>query len=289
MKKFSLLFLSIILAACTPSNQTANKADEHAQQSATEAKNSTVQLSNLADKASQDEVRATLSKYLPAERVAAVMDWVVDYNTTIKNTSLVNGFGTDKPQYDTVAIDTLWQNAKKDFVGTNCRINTFALLKDNLQINDAPANDSLLFIDHDAIDAGGLFTASDLSKFDRLYGKVKTEATKDARVHADKMKAYFDGIKFDDNATMLSVVIHDDLDGGDFLFIGHVGVLVPADKGYLFIEKISFQEPYQAIKFASKDDAYSYLFDKYAISYDQPTAQPFIMENDKLVKYQAVE
>ena len=35
-------------------------------------------------------------------------------------------------------------------------------------------------------------------------------------------------------------------------FVGHVGVLVPADDGFLFVEKLTFEEPYQAIKFASR-------------------------------------
>ena len=46
---------------------------------------------------------------------------------------------------------------------------------------------------------------------------------------------------------MLSVVLHDNLDG-EYLFIGHVGVMVPYKGGYLFVEKLTFEEPYQAIK-----------------------------------------
>ena len=44
---------------------------------------------------------------------------------------------------------------------------------------------------------------------------------------------------FDDKARMLSVVVHDNLDG-DSLFVGHVGVLVPTTDGYLFVEKLDF-------------------------------------------------
>lgn len=82
---------------------------------------------------------------------------------------------------------------------------------------------------------------------------------------------------------MVSVVMHDDLDGNN-LFIGHVGVMVEDEEGTLFVEKLSFQEPYQAWKFKNKEAVYSYLLDKYAVDYSQETAQPFIMENDKLVK-----
>lgn len=82
---------------------------------------------------------------------------------------------------------------------------------------------------------------------------------------------------------MVSVVMHDDLDGNN-LFIGHVGVMVEDEEGALFVEKLSFQEPYQAWKFKNKESVYSYLLDKYAVDYSQETAQPFIMENVKLIK-----
>ncbi|MFH0385906.1 DUF4300 family protein [Streptococcus sp. A11] len=90
-------------------------------------------------------------------------------------------------------------------------------------------------------------------------------------------------MSFSDKAKMVSVVMHDDLDGNN-LFISHVGVIVEDEEGALFVEKLSFQEPYQAWKFKNKEAVYSYLLDKYAVDYSQETAQPFIMENDKLVK-----
>lgn len=82
---------------------------------------------------------------------------------------------------------------------------------------------------------------------------------------------------------MVSVVMHDDLDGNN-LFISHVGVMVEDEEGALFVEKLSFQKPYQAWKFQNKEAVYSYLLDRYAVDYSQETAQPFIMENDKLIK-----
>ncbi|MFH0401886.1 DUF4300 family protein [Streptococcus sp. A23] len=90
-------------------------------------------------------------------------------------------------------------------------------------------------------------------------------------------------MSFLDKTKMVSFVMHDDLDGNN-LFIGHVGVMVEDEEGALFVEKLSFQEPYQAWKFKNKEAVYSYLLDKYAVDYSQETAQPFIMENDKLVK-----
>jgi hypothetical protein len=55
------------------------------------------------------------------------------------------------------------------------------------------------------------------------------------------------------------------------------------DKIY-FIEKIAFQEPYQLTEFESRSQLNDYLMSKYDVSFDQPTAAPFIMENDKLLE-----
>ena len=46
------------------------------------------------------------------------------------------------------------------------------------------------------------------------------------KTHAKKMEQFLSQFTFDENARMLSVVIHDNLDGGIALY-RHVGVLVP--------------------------------------------------------------
>lgn len=62
-----------------------------------------------------------------------------------------------------------------------------------------------------------------------------------------------------------------------------MGVLIPSEDGkLLFLEKLSFQDPYQAVKFDNRIDLNDYLMNKYDISWDQPTAKPFIMENGEL-------
>ncbi|USZ14231.1 DUF4300 family protein [Moraxella sp. FZFQ2102] len=284
---------AVALSACSladngnnnHANKSVNQPSTQTQSTPAAQADSAPLFSNLADDDSRKQVQEILQKHLNKSDVDTVMTWAADYNHTINNTNLTQGFSTAVPSYDAAAIDELWAKSKGDFIGTNCRINTFSLLKDNIQISGADtANDQMLFMDHDAITTGKLLSSDELSKFNRLFAKVKTEPTKNVQVHAKKMQAHFVGIQFDDNATMLSVVFHDDIDG-DYLFIGHVGVLVPSNTSHLFIEKLSFQEPYQAVKFADKNTAYAYLLDKYAVDFNQPTAQPFIMENDKLVKW----
>lgn len=242
-------------------------------------------VSNMADEASKEEVRKNLELSIHSDHVERFMETVSDYNETIEKTSLNEGFGSPKQlHYDLQTMGELWLQKKGDFPGTNCRINAFMLLKDEIDTGSGAYDASLLFIDHDAILVGKIFDEKDLEKFDRLFSRIKTEATKDARVHAGKMEAYLSGIKFSEKARLVSVVLHDNLDE-DCLFIGHAGVLVPSGEGWLFVEKLSFEEPYQALKFQRKEELYSYLLSKFGQYYADTTAKPFIMENNKAVKF----
>jgi hypothetical protein len=239
--------------------------------------------SNLNSKASLNEVSSILSKHLDKESVDNFINLVNDYNNTVGSVGLSGDFAPfTKTDYDVEKISSLWTAKHGDFIGTNCRINTYTLLKGKIKIPQVKSDTELLFQDKDAIDKGKLFNAKDQANFDILFSRVKTEATQDVKVHAKHMEDYYKQFTFDDKARMLSVVVHDNLDG-DSLFVGHVGVLVPTTDGYLFVEKLTFEEPYQAIKFASKKDCYKYLTTKYKDYTGPGLAKPFIMDNGKWV------
>ena len=239
--------------------------------------------SNLNSKASLNEVRSILSKHLDKGSVDNFMNLVSDYNDTVGSVGLSGDFAPfTKTDYDVEKISSLWTAKHGDFIGTNCRINTYTLLKGKIKIPQVKSDTELLFQDKDAIDKGKLFNAKDQENFEILFSRVKTEATQDVKIHAKHMEDYYKQFTFDDKARMLSVVVHDNLDG-DSLFVGHVGVLVPTTDGYLFVEKLTFEEPYQAIKFASKKDCYKYLTTKYKDYTGPGLAKPFIMDNGKWV------
>ena len=238
---------------------------------------------NLNNQVSTEEVKSLLSAHLDPNSVDSFFNLVNDYNTIVGSTGLSGDFASfTHTEYDVEEISNLWNQKKGDFVGTNCRINSYALLKNSVTIPQLEKNDQLLFLDNDAIDKGKVFDSQDKEEFDILFSRVPTEATTDVKVHAEKMETFFSQFQFNDKARMLSVVLHDNLDG-EYLFVGHVGVLVPANDGFLFVEKLTFEEPYQAIKFANKEDCYKYLGTKYADYTGDGLAKPFIMDNDKWV------
>ena len=279
MKKYSKIILSsiflglaLVLVACS-----GTKKDQKAKQNEST-------YSNLNNKKSVEEVKSLLSAHLDKDSVGNFVNLVNDYNGLVGSTGLRGEFTKfTKTEYDVEKINPLWQAKKGDFIGTNCRINTYTLLKNSIEIPQIAKDDELLFIDNDSIDKGKLFDAKDKEDFNILFSRVKTEATQDVKVHAKKMEEYFKQFKFNEKARMLSVIVHDNLDG-DSLFVGHVGVLVPDKDGYLFIEKLTFEEPYQAIKFATKEDVYKYLQTKYKDYTGEGLAKPFIMDNDKWVE-----
>jgi len=278
--------LLLTLVACS---QTQKTSDSTAETSVTQSQSNQVSwkatYSNLNNQPSAEEVRKALAAHLDKESVDAFFNLVNDYNATVGSVGLTGDFSTfTKTDYDVEKISNLWTPKKGDFVGTNCRINSYCLLKNSIEIPKLEKDDSLLFVDNDAIDKGKVFDAEDKDAFDILFSRVKTEATTDVKVHAAKMEKFLSQFKFNENARMLSVVVHDDLDGQS-LFIGHVGILVPSEDGYLFVEKLTFEEPYQAIKFATKEDCYKYLDTKYENYTGEGLAKPFIMDNDKWVQF----
>ena len=263
--------LSVGITACDNSNKNSKVNQE------------VPTYSNLAGEDSVGEVKPLLEAYLDKGNVEEYLKQVKEYNDIVGATGLKGDFSQfNKPQYDVDKISTLWKEKKGDFIGTNCRINSYILLNKNIEIPELKVDDELLFLDNDAIAKGKLFNEDDKKKFQILFSRVKTEATQDIKIHANNMEKYFENFKFDDNARMLSVIIHDNLDG-DYLFVGHVGVLVPDEDGFLFVEKLSFEEPYQAIKFSTKEQCYKYLSTKYENYTGDGLAKPFIMDNNKMV------
>lgn len=273
-KHIYYLFISLFLLGCQ--HQGTHPPHSHGE-------SPQLTLTNLQSTDSQKEVERILKSSLDADSVDRFLRQVIDYNQTVSSSTFLSDFTqTEQPVYDVEELDTQWRAKKGDFLGMNCRLTCFSLLKDALTIPDGTADSSLLFFDLEAIQSGKLLDQKDAQRFERLFSRVETVASQDETVHAQKMAAHLSGITFPDRVSMVSVVLHDNLDG-DSLFIGHTGVLVPAPEGYLFIEKVSFQEPYQFIRFSKKEEVFDYLRTKYAHYASEGTAAPFIMENDRLI------
>lgn len=240
-------------------------------------------ITNMNDDTSLDLVRNTIEKNLDKSVADTFANLVKDYNKEISKDLLSGDFERTSQIDKTGEIIDKRSSINHKYPDTNCRINSFLLLKDDLYIkDDMDIDDEMLFMDKEALKNLNLFNDEDLENFYKLFSRVKTSSSKDPKVHAKVMEEFLSKVDFPRTASMVSVVLHDNLDG-DYLFIGHVGVLLPLDNGYLFLEKISFEEPYQAIKFSKKEDASMYLKEKYKDYLDPEVAPPFIM--DKFINF----
>ena len=289
MKKL-LLSLILSLAALTACGKkdVSNESDRNKE---AQLQIETPSLSNMASAESLSFVEKILKDALASENESAeasvdkFIDLVRDYNHTVGEENLIGDFKEDlNPSYDTGKLIENRDKASRKFPDTNCRINSYLLAADNMKDSKSvDPDDEMLFMDMEKIKEGAIFDQDKTETFKKFFGRVPTEDSKDPAVHGKVMEEYFRDWSFPEKASLLSVVINDKLDG-NYLFIGHIGVLVEIDGGYLFVEKISFEEPYQAIKFKDKEEVYKYLKDKYKDYTDPDTAPPFIMDNGKFVE-----
>ncbi len=257
-----------------------------------------IHYSNLVDKKTQDMLKAALLKAgIDQKRVDLTLANIVDYNQTIAGTALVeDGFKASEqltPQYDTAAIDEKWLKKYELFIGRNCRITAFDLMADNITIAKPDVTENkMLFMDETALAdcPNKTYSETELNQFRTLFGDVPAEMTKDITVHLKAVKDYWQqkGVTFNSKASqkggasLITVWFHSDLDNN--LFVGHTGVLFYDNADLLFLEKISFQEPYQLLKFNNRQQLNDYLMNRYDNNYNQPVARPFIMENDQLIE-----
>lgn len=286
MKKIllCLVILATGLTACGK-NETIEKPKEKVQ---TEVKNPS--LSNMASDKSFEFVKRTLEENLATDNdmakanVNKFMDMVSDYNKSVGEENLIGDFKEDiNPTYEVGKLIENREKSDKNYPDTNCRINAYLLALANMKVQKAGnPDDEMLFMDLEKIKEGKIFDSQVRETFRKFFLRVATNSSKNPEEQAKVMEKYFEDWSFPKNASLVSVVIHDNLDG-NYLFIGHIGVLVKTDEGYLFVEKISFEEPYQAIKFPNRQACYGYLKEKFKDYTDTEVCPPFVMDNGEYV------
>ena len=305
MKKLALLCsLWIIIAGCsTQTDHAATTTDTTQTQSwmiATETwTQSYVQLtgirySNMTDAQSQAEVKNALLKAdVSQTAVQAFFAMVDDFTKIVEWKGLNHGFTraeTLTPEYDSDFYQQQRNNIHQDFMGYNCRITAFSLLQDAIKIKDAPETEipENLMFDMPGFRSTLSYTKEKDRKFVNFFAQIPTTATATQTENIQKVKNTFaqKGVEFlNTKASLISVFFHDVIDPSTAnLFIGHIGVLVPSENGeLLFIEKIAFDQPYQAVKFKNRAELNGYLMGKYDVDYSGEGSRPFIFENWSLM------
>lgn len=255
-----------------------------------------INYSNLIDTSVQKQLAEIMnSADISPMRQQVFFDHVNQFNNTVSSEGMAAGFEVKQvteEKYDPYAMQEEWDAAYPDFMGYNCRITAFGLFGDHMTIAaDAETREDMILMDMASLeeDSSAMQNDKDMDRFRVLYSTVPTDDTKDVSVHVENLRSDWQnrGIVFDNNpdVSLISVVFHDAWDGENQLFIGHTGVLFQVSETELyFVEKIAFQEPYQLTIFNNRTELNDYLMTKYDTGTGQPTAAPFIMENDELME-----
>lgn len=253
-----------------------------------------IKVSNISSEEDRTICRDKLIESgLDEKRVDKFMEMVKSYNEDVNGElPYKNGFvETENIKTDyTKTVDEFYKTENK--IGSNCRINTFELLLGNIEIKRVKSdNTSTLDFDKSSLENEfpELFTKDEITKFETYFAPVKAKISTDKKDQIAEIKKAVNsrGIKWNDkiDAKIISVWFHnDDEIDGNILFIGHTGVLVPFEDKLMFIEKLSFNEPYQAVIVNNRTELSDYLMEKYDVEYNQKTTRPFIFENGSLMK-----
>lgn len=255
-----------------------------------DASESTFKFSALGNAESQEKTAELLKAAgISDERIEEFLSQVKKYNDYYDNKS---GDFVDyaEPDYLDMIGKAQADSTKKPIgLGNNCRITTFGLLRDSINIGEKIEDKtSVLAFDKSSLAESKLFSDEDMKKFESFYAPIAAADSTDADKQVEAIKKALADRKIEftnDKAKMISVYLNskDEIDG-NILFVGHTGVMVEDEGKFYFIEKLSFEEPYQVLAFGSKAQMVDHLLKKYDFPLGENTAKAIIFENDERIK-----
>lgn len=292
LKILLTLTMALLFVSCAPkTNDHGNEASQVDKQNETpnDKDDDTIMYTNLSSDETKNELKnALLDKSLNEGDVDSFMSNLDTYNESADTSELASSFTkySDDVAYNN-SMDKFTEK-NPDFLGINCRITTFSLMKNSMDVNkELEDKSSVLDFDKKAISDKSLLSEDDMKKFITYYAPINV---KDEKANYEDLitKEFSErGIKFNnDKVKVVSVYLNskDEIDG-NILFIGHTGLMYENQGKFYFLEKLSFQEPYQLLKFNSKKEIYDYLMKKYNQDMGEGTHEAIVTENDKVFTY----
>ena len=221
-----------------------------------------------------------------ASHVDTFREWVADFaDSAGKNAQLQDAWSDPKElKADVGSCMDGWEQ-NHDYSDADCRMTAFPLLDGILRAESTEENyeGTYLMFDTEAIDNVDRYSILKEKRdmFTTLYGeKSVTDDKHPEAAFSDSWKQY--GFTVDsDRISLLSIVIHDPY--SDVVFVGHTGILIEYSDSYLFVEKIAFEQPYQATKVHTMDELLSILSLRPEYFGEEGEAGPFVYNNGEYV------
>ena len=284
MKKILFLILTLICLSSCDVDYEIPKND-----------GSKLVYSNLLTKKTKNDLKSIFkSSGLDHKKTDRFFKQVEFFNSSVNNGLLVKDdyVIADKiKDYDFYAIQDELYKLNPGFTGINCRITTFGLVSDKIEVkNTSNPNMSVVEIDNTSFTNPPVPTLDkeEIEKFNKFYSAIPTENKDNLDYQANKIKDFWNnnGIKFHKNSNyeVISVFEFSNIDENkNELFVGHTGLLFSLEDGRsMLIEKLAFTAPYQVVIFENDNDLYDYLMDLYDYSNDEYPIKPIIFRDDNL-------
>lgn len=217
-----------------------------------------------------------------ASHVDTFREWTTDFaDTAGKNAGLEDSWSDPgKMKADIGKCMDGWEQ-NHDYSDADCRMTAFLLLDGVLRAESTEDSyeGTYLMFDTEAIDNVDRYESIKENKnmFTTLYGeKNVTDGSRPENTFSDSWKHY--GFQVDsDRLSLLSIVIYDPY--SDVVFVGHTGVLIKYSDYYLFIEKIAFEQPYQATRVHNMDELLDIMSLRPEYFGEEGEAGPFVYCN----------
>ena len=217
-----------------------------------------------------------------ASHVDTFREWTTDFaDTAGKNAGLEDSWSDPgKMKADIGKCMDGWEQ-NHDYSDADCRMTAFLLLDGVLRAESTEDSyeGTYLMFDTEAIDNVDRYESIKENKnmFTTLYGeKSVTDGGHPENTFSDSWKHY--GFQVDsDRLSLLSIVIYDPY--SDVVFVGHTGVLIKYSDYYLFIEKIAFDQPYQATRVHNMDELLDIISLRPEYFGEEGEAGPFVYCN----------
>ncbi len=257
MKKIIVLLLIICLTLSALSGCSADNVDD-----TTDARAVMPAVTNMAGSQTSAEVCDDLNA-AGLSNVVTFNDWVLDFAGSAGDGAKLSDKwmqpGANTP--DLAACADGWEK-QHDFSDADCRMTAMLLLDGIItaEKTDSDYTGTYLMFDVDAIESADRYEVirKNLDLFTTLFGdRTPGENEDPSEVFGNIWSEYGFSIS-NENVSLVSIVVYDP----DFnqTFTGHTGILVKlADDIYLFVEKLAFEQPYQATLVSDTDQLFSLL------------------------------
>ena len=221
-----------------------------------------------------------------ASHVDTFQEWAADFADSAGKSAELEDVWSDseKMKADIGKCMDGWEQ-NHDYSDADCRMTAFLLLDGILHAESTEDNyeGTYLMFDTEAIDNADRYEIIKENKdmFTTLYGeKSVTDDKHPETTFSDSWKQY--GFQIDsDRISLFSIVIYDQY--SDVIFVGHTGILIKYTDYYLFVEKIAFEQPYQATKVHTMDELLNILSLRPEYFGEEGEAGPYVYNNGEYI------